>query len=282
MRWKVLGVGAAWGWVSLLLWAFGQRIGFEDTPFLPNSPWRVHDGKRPQPPVVAPGSVGGQPPSDAVVLFDGRDLSRWRSSRDGGPARWKVENGSLEVVPGTGDIQSLEEFGDCQLHIEWATPAQAKGSDQGRGNSGVFLMGRYEVQVLDSFQNLTYPDGMAAAIYGQYPPLVNACRPPGEWQSYDIVWLAPRFDEQGRLLRPAYITVFHNGVLVHYHTPVLGPMSYRRVPVYRPHPPKGPLLLQDHGHPVRYRNIWYRPLRGYDGAPEWQPLAFPGLKGGEP
>jgi hypothetical protein len=212
----------------------------------------------------------GEPPSDAIILFDGKDLSKWVSVKDGGPARWKVENGYMEVVPGTGDIQTVEEFGDCQLHIEWAAPAEVRGEGQGRGNSGVFLMGRYEIQVLDCYENPTYADGTTAAIYGQYPPLVNACRKPGEWQVYDIIWLAPRFDENGNLIRPAYVTVFHNGVVVHYHTPLFGLTTHRATLPYQPHPPVGPLRLQDHGDPVRYRNIWYRPLRGYDGEPEWR------------
>jgi hypothetical protein len=212
----------------------------------------------------------GEPPSDAIILFDGKDLSKWVSVKDGSPARWKVENGYMEVVAGTGDIQTVEEFGDCQLHIEWAAPAEVRGEGQGRGNSGVFLMGRYEIQVLDCYENPTYADGTTAAVYGQYPPLVNACRKPGEWQVYDIIWLAPRFDENGNLIRPAYVTVFHNGVVVHYHTPLFGPTTHRATLPYQPHPPVGPLRLQDHGDPVRYRNIWYRPLRGYDSEPEWR------------
>jgi hypothetical protein len=235
----------------------------------------VHDSNRPQPPVIWPGwfstqEAPGEPPSDAIILFDGKDLSKWVSVKDGSPARWKVENGYMEVVAGTGDIQTVEEFGDCQLHIEWAAPAEVRGEGQGRGNSGVFLMGRYEIQVLDCYENPTYADGTTAAVYGQYPPLVNACRKPGEWQVYDIIWLAPRFDENGNLIRPAYVTVFHNGVVVHYHTPLFGPTTHRATLPYQPHPPVGPLRLQDHGDPVRYRNIWYRPLRGYDGEPEWR------------
>ncbi|RKY02695.1 DUF1080 domain-containing protein [Candidatus Poribacteria bacterium] len=240
-----------------------RKIGYDDTPYLPGSKWRVHDGKRPQPRVVTPGASPGDPPSDAIILFDGTDLSKWVSSRDGGPARWKVENGYMEVVPGTGDIQTKEEFGDCQLHIEWMVPPDVTGEDQGRGNSGVFLMGLYEIQVLDCYGNITYPDGMTAAIYGQYPPLVNACRKPGEWQTYDIIWEAPRF-EGDKLVRPAYLTLIFNGVVVHNHVALLGPTGHRRLPEYRPHPPVGPLRLQDHGNPVRYRNIWYRPLKGYD------------------
>ncbi len=239
------------------------KLGYDDTPFLPGSRWRVHDGSRPQPRVVTPGEKFGDPPSDAVILFDGTDLSQWVSARDGGPARWKVENGYMEVVAGTGDIQTIRHFGDCQLHIEWMAPEEVRGEGQGRGNSGVFLMGLYEIQVLDCYQNPTYPDGTTAAIYGQYPPLVNACRPPGEWQTYDILWEAPRFDGD-QLVEPAYVTVFHNGIVVHCHTPLFGPTTHRQVLSYRPHPPVGPLRLQDHGDPVRFRNIWYRPLTDYD------------------
>jgi len=255
------------------------QLGYEDTPFLPGQRWRVHDGKRPQPPVVTPAPIPSDPPSDAIILFDGKDLSKWRSAWTGGPARWKVENGYMEIVPGTGDIQTVEEFGDCQLHIEWMIPEDVKGSGQGRGNSGIFLMGRYEIQVLDSYENRTYADGMAAAIYGQYPPLVNACRKPGEWQTYDIIWIAPRFEGE-KLVRPGYLTLIHNGIVVHYHTPVMGLTRHRRFPTYRPHPPVGPLRIQDHGFRVRFRNIWYRPLKGYDGEPEWRDLTlavFPDL-----
>ncbi len=265
--------------MAALSFVVGAQLGYEDTPFLPNQKWRVHDAKRPQPPVVTPSKAWNDPPSDAVILFDGTDLSKWQSIR-GGPARWKVENGYMEIVPFTGDIRTVEEFGDCQLHIEWCIPEGVRGGGQGRGNSGIFLMGRYEIQVLDSYNNPTYADGMASSIYGQFPPLVNASRPPGEWQTYDIIWIAPRFDEKGNLLRPGYLTLLHNGIVVHYHTPVLGPTGHRRVPVYRPHPPVGPLRLQDHGFPVRYRNIWYRPLKGYDGEPEWRdltPVLFPNL-----
>lgn len=246
-----------------------RKIGYDDTPFLPNSKYRVHDGTRPQPRIVTPGTTStqekpGEPPSDAIILFDGADLSGWVSSIDGvSPARWKIESGYMEVVPGTGDIQTKEHFSNCQLHIEWAAPVIVKGEGQDRGNSGVFLMGLYEVQVLDCYNNITYPDGMTAAIYGQYPPLVNACRKPGEWQTYDIIWESPKFDGE-KLIQPAYITVFHNGILVHYHTPLIGSTVHRQIPSYKIHPPKGPLKLQDHGCPVRYRNIWYRKLTGYD------------------
>lgn len=236
-------------------------VGYDDTPFLPNSPWRVHDIKRPQPPIITPGATDSQPPSDAVVLFDGQDLSQWLG-RDG-EAQWKVENGYMEVTR-TGNIHTKESFGDCQLHLEWAAPAEVKGNSQGRGNSGVFLMGLYEVQVLDCYDNPTYADGTAGAIYGQCPPLVNASRKPGEWQSYDIFFTAPRF-EGDTLISPAYITVMYNGVLLHHHKEIMGPTQHKVAANYdKPHVAEGPLELQDHGDPVRYRNIWLRRLGEYD------------------
>jgi hypothetical protein len=240
------------------------RVGYDDTPYIPGQQWRVHDSTRPQPAIVTPGtessqSAAGRPPSDAVVLFDGRDLSGWVSVKTGEPAQWKVENGYAEAAPGTGDIRTKQEFGSCQLHVEWAAPVEVAGNSQGRGNSGVFLMGRYEIQVLDCYDNPTYADGTAAAIYGQYPPLVNACRKPGEWQAYDIVWTAPVFDGD-KVVSPAYCTIFHNGVLVQYHRELIGPTGHRNVTPYAAHPATGPLKLQDHRNPVRFRNIWYRPL----------------------
>ncbi|HID10085.1 MAG TPA: DUF1080 domain-containing protein [Candidatus Latescibacteria bacterium] len=239
------------------------KLGYDDTPFLPGSKYRVHDADRPPPRVVVPGAKPGNSPSDAIVLFDGTDLSGWVSVKDGGEARWKVEDGYMEVVPGTGNIRTKEEFGDCQLHIEWAAPAEVRGESQGRGNSGVFLMGLYEIQVLDCYENPTYADGWTAAIYGQYPPLVSACRRPGEWQTYDIIWEAPRF-EGDKLVRPAYLTLIHNGIVVHNHTALFGSTGHKRMPSYQPHPPVGPLMLQDHGDLVRFRNIWYRVLTDYD------------------
>jgi len=224
----------------------------------------IHDESRPQPKVVDPGPAPerpARPPSDAIVLFDGTDLAQWRTKKDGGPARWKVANGSMEVVAGTGDIATAQGFGDCQLHVEWATPAVVSGEGQHRGNSGVFLMGRYEVQVLDSFGNKTYPDGQAAALFGQYPPLVNASRPPGQWQEFDIVFRAPRFDTQGKVLRPARITILHNGVLVQDNRVLTGPTAFKARPPYTAHADKVPVSLQDHDYPVRYRNIWIRELQ---------------------
>jgi hypothetical protein len=226
--------------------------------------WKIHDMNRPLPPIVDPGTSStqdapGRPPSDAVVLFDGKDLSKWEH-QGGSPAKWKVENGYAEVVPDTGNIFSKQAFGDCQLHVEFAEPVPAKGESQERGNSGVFLMGVYEIQVLDSYENRTYADGQAAALYGQYPPLVNASRPPGQWQTYDVVFHGPRFDKAGKLLRPARVTVLHNNVLVQDNVVLSGPTAHQQRPPYKAHPEKLPLGLQDHDAPVRYRNIWIREL----------------------
>jgi len=223
--------------------------------------WSVHDPNRPQPRVVAPGPAGPPvpPPADAVVLFDGKDLGHWTDAK-GQPARWKVENGYMEVVDKAGGIRTAKGFGDCQLHVEWMAPEPAKGKDQDRGNSGVFLMDTYEVQVLDCYGNTTYADGMTAAIYGQHPPLVNACRPPGEWQTYDIIFHRPRFDQDGKVLAPARMTVFHNGLLVHECAALTGPTAHKARPPYKAHADRLPISLQDHGHPVRFRNIWIRDL----------------------
>ncbi|MBN2417695.1 DUF1080 domain-containing protein [bacterium] len=231
-----------------------QRDGVPDA-----GAWAVHDPDRPLPKVVTPGVCEAGAPADAIILFDGGSLDNWQMS-DGAGAAWKVAQGYMEVVKGTGTLQTRDAFGDCQLHIEWAAPAVVEGDGQGRGNSGVFLMGIYEVQVLDSYDNKTYADGQAAAVYGQYPPLVNACRPPGEWQSYDIIFHGPRFDKDESLLRPATMTVIHNGVLVQDHVILTGPTAHKARPPYKLHPEKLPLSLQDHGNPVRFRNIWIREL----------------------
>jgi hypothetical protein len=204
-----------------------------------------------RPPVVDPGPPGG-PPSDAVVLFDGTDLSQWE-----GGENWIFQDGYGICK---GGITTKESFGDCQLHVEWASPEKIEGRGQGRGNSGVFLMGRYEVQILDSYENETYPDGQCGAIYKQSPPLVNASRKPGEWQTFDIIFTAPRFDEDGKLLRPGYLTVLHNGVLIQSHFELLGSTAWHKPPTWEPHGPKAPIRIQYHGNPVRFRNIWIRPL----------------------
>ena len=239
-----------------------RSLGYDDTPYLPGGKWRVHDVSRPRPLVITPGAQNSQPPSDAVVLFDGKDLSKWETITKGKsmPPRWKVENGYMEVVPGTGGIQTKEKFGDIQLHLEWATPAEVFGKSQSRGNSGVLLMSRYEVQVLDSYDNPTYADGQAAAIYGQVPPPVNASRKPGEWQTYDIVFEAPAF-EGDKVVKPAYVTVFQNGVLMHIRQVIIGRTPLAKLGTYEAHAPEEPLQLQNHGSPVHFRNIWIRRLK---------------------
>ena len=209
-----------------------------------------------EPPIVKPGSKPGQAPSDAIVLFDGSHLEQWESVK-GGPAKWVVDNGAI-TVNRSGDIRTKESFGNVQLHIEWATPNEVKGEGQGRGNSGVYLQGRYEIQVLDSYQNRTYFNGQAGAFYGNQPPLVNASRKPGEWQTYDIIFKAPKPNPQGEGVIPGSFTVFHNGVLVQNNTPIKGKKT--TAAAYSGATPKGPLVLQDHSNPVRYRNIWIRPL----------------------
>ena len=255
---------------ALVMWALGivgaLMVAGIMTTLEAQQEWMINDRSRPNPPVVNPGvppteTENGRAPSDAVVLFDGKDLSEWESQR-GGEAKWKVENGYFEVVPRTGDIKTKRGFGDCQLHVEWMAPDPARGEDQDRGNSGVFLMGLYEVQVLDSYESKTYADGQAAAVYAQYPPLVNANRPPGQWQTYDIIFRGPQFDADGNVLRKAHVTVLHNGVLVQENVELTGPtpITRDRRPPYRAHAAQLPLSLQDHSHPVRFRNIWVREL----------------------
>jgi hypothetical protein len=232
----------------------------------PDAGWLIHDRTRPQPAVVDAGSFStqekpGKPPSDAVVLFDGGDISKW-VALDGTPTKWVVKDGAMECVPGSGYVRTLQCFGDCQLHVEWATPTPPHGEGQGRGNSGVFFgFDRYEIQVLDSYENKTYADGSAGAVYCQYPPLVNASRRPGEWQFYDIIWTAPRFDNDGKLLSPARVTALHNGVLIHLNVELSGPTGWLTREPYTVHPEKLPIALQDHGNPVRFRNIWVRQLK---------------------
>lgn len=207
----------------------------------------------PEPAVIDPGPPGG-PPSDAVVLFGGTDLSAWE-----GGDQWEISEG-VATAKG-GGITTKQEFGDCQVHLEWASPEKVEGTGQGRGNSGLYLMGRYEVQILDSYDNETYFDGQCASIYKQTPPMVNACRKPGEWQSYDIIWNAPRFAEDGSVVKPAAVTVLHNGVVVQNHYELQGGTFYHIPPAYEKHPEKGPIHIQFHGNPVRFRNIWVREIQ---------------------
>jgi hypothetical protein len=232
-----------------------------------NHPWAIHDRNRPQPKVVVPGTFStasqpGKPPSDAIILFDGTAaaLDKWESDgKEGGPTKWIVKDGAMECVPKSGYIRTKEQFGDCQLHVEWAAPVDVKGDSQGRGNSGIFLMGLMEVQVLDNYNNPTYADGFAASVYGVNPPLANALRAPGEFQVIDIIFRRPVYDGD-KVLDPGYVTVFCNGVLVQDHTPIEGPTGHMKRTAPKAFPAKGPLKLQDHGNPVRFRNIWYRPL----------------------
>jgi hypothetical protein len=260
--------------MMFFLWGFssGQDVAAQEEP-----KWKAHDPARPRPPIVtpAPSNAWQAPPSDAIVLFDGTDLSRW-CDEEGGPATWTIQDGAM--VPGekSGDIFTVQPFGDVQLHVEWASPTPPSGKSQGRGNSGVFLMGLYEIQILDSFENESYADGQAAALYGQYPPLVNACRPAGEWQRFDLVFRRPRFMPDGTLVRPARMTAFHNGILVQDAAEFRGPTMWLQYLPYTPHPDKLPISLQDHGNPVRFRNIWLRELREHEepgpGAIEQPPV----------
>ena len=230
--------------------------------------WMVHDESRPAPPVITPGTCStqalpGLAPSDAIVLFDGSDLSNWTDDK-GQPSKWIVRDGYMESVKRAGYVRSRREFGSCQLHVEFATPSVVTGSSQGRGNSGVFLQGMYEIQVLDSFENKTYPDGQCGALYGRAVPLVNASRKPGQWQSYDVIYHRPVFDQAGKVSKRAIFTVFHNGVLIQDHVELTGGtnwISAHAITDYVPHGDKGPLKLQDHDNPVRFRNIWVRELK---------------------
>jgi hypothetical protein len=261
-------------WKALTTFAFYLMLAGVASGQVPTITWKIHDRDRPLPTEITPGTAStqdivGTPPSDAVILFNGKDMSGWVHA-DNSPAKWKVVTAGevipktagayFEVVKGTGSIQTKQAFGDCQLHVEFAEPSPPIGEDQDRGNSGVFLMNEYEIQVLDSYHSKTYADGSAAAVYGQYPPLVNATRPPGEWQTYDIIFHGPRFDSAGHLLKPARVTVLHNGVLVQDNVELTGPTGHKVRPPYVAGPEKKPLGLQDHNHPVRYRNIWIREL----------------------
>ena len=234
--------------------------GFQDTPLEPDGKWHVHDPARPQPPVVTPGTFSQMalPPSDAVVLFDGKDLSQFRASKTGGPAPWSVADGV--AVSAKEDIVTTNKFGDIQLHLEFREPTPPKESGQGRGNSGIYFMSRYEIQILDCCNSKTYADGGTGAIYGQHPALANACRPPGEWQTYDIVFTAPRFGAEGAVLSPAYVTVTLNGVVVQNHQAFRGASNWRVTGTYTPHGAAEPLLLQYHNNSVSFRNIWVRPV----------------------
>jgi type 1 glutamine amidotransferase len=247
--------------------------GFQDTPMEPDGKWHVHDPARPQPIVITPGgsfSQNATPPSDAIILFDGTDFSQWRDKKTGGPVGWKIHRSAWDrfwgrktagiAVSAQGDIETTNKFGDLQLHLEFREPTPAKGESQGRGNSGVFLMGLYEVQVLDCYQNLTYADGTIGAIYGQHPPLANACRPPGEWQTYDIIFSAPHFDADNKLVTPAYVTVILNGVVVQNHQAIRGETNWRSVGSYTHFDSTGPIALQYHNNAVAFRNIWVRPI----------------------
>jgi len=266
----------------------GGVSGFKDTPMEPGGKWHVHDPERPQPAIVTPGTFStqeqpGKPPSDAIVLFDGKDLSQWQD-KNGNPAPWRLENGAMTAAK--SDIVSKQQFGDIQLHVEFREPAPARGSGQGRGNSGVFLMDLYEVQVLDNYDSKTYADGAAAGLYGQHPPLVNACLPPGQWQVYDILFTAPRFetntaakpapataastpqfqcsDPNVTVKTPGYVTVIHNGVVVQNHQSLHGATNWRVPGIYTPTGPTGPVGLQFHNDPVSFRNIWVRPIETPD------------------
>jgi hypothetical protein len=243
-----------------------EKPGYKDTPIIPGTTWHVHDSDRARPPIVTPGksfSHMAPPPSDAIVLFDGSDLSKW--SGPDGEAKWKVENGYMEVAPKSGSIRTKERFADFQLHLEFATPAKVEGSSQGRGNSGVLFNGIYEVQVLDSYNNPTYADGQAGALYGQTPPLVNASKPPGEWQSYDIIFESPRWGGDNKIAKKANVTVIHNGVVLHHKREYQGSTPHRANGNYdQPHPPEVFIELQDHNNPMRFRNIWLRKLGEYD------------------
>ncbi|WP_435006868.1 family 16 glycoside hydrolase [Tundrisphaera lichenicola] len=237
--------------------------------------WKQHDIRRPKPPVVEPADspIASKPPKDSVILFDGSTLDAWKSPQ-GGPARWRMGDHFMETAPGSGPIETKQTFGDIQLHVEWSAPNPPVGKGQDRGNSGLFLMGLFEIQILDSFQANTYSDGQAGAIYGQYPPLSNASRPPGQWQAYDIAFRRPRFDSSGKLLEPARISVFQNGILVQNNEEPFGPTSWLKWLPYEDQGGRGPIRLQDHDHPVRYRNIWVRELPERP-APTAQELAGP-------
>ena len=234
-------------------------IGYEDTPIIPGTEWRVHDIKRPAPPVVTPGKKSGDAPADAIILFDGKDNSAF-VGKDNTPANWEVKDG--ELIINKGDVWTKESFGSCQIHVEWQTQPNTKGNSQKKGNSGLFFMDRYEVQILDSYENPTYADGIPGSIYGQTPALANAVRKPGEWQVYDVIFTAPKLDN-GKVVEPAYVTIIINGIVVQNHTKIMGPTKHKQTTSYEgTFPEKAPLRIQDHKNepPVKFRNIWIRPL----------------------
>lgn len=238
-----------------------EKPGFRDTPVIPGTSWRVHDADRPHPTVVTPAAQPGGAPSDAVVLFNGTSLDAWQAQH----TPWMVADGAVTSRARTGGggenaLISKQSFGDVQLHLEFRSPNPPEHSSQDRGNSGIWFMQRYEIQILDGYNNPTYADGTVGAIYGTTPPLVNASRAPGEWQSYDIVFERPRFAADGKLLRPAYVTAFLNGVLVQNRQPWRGTTVWRQVAKYQAHGDAAPIQLQDHNSPVSFRNIWVRPL----------------------
>ena len=255
MSYRLLRTSVAAALTALALSSAASPVTAQDA----GRKWKVHDLQRPTPRKVTPAAQVGAAPGDAVVLFDGRSLDGW-TSRDGSPAKWVMRDGYMQTVPGAGPIVSKQRFGDVQAHVEWATPSPGVGKGQDRGNSGVYFMGLYEIQVLDSYENVTYADGQAASLYGQHPPLVNASRAPGEWQSYDVVFRRPRFDAAGKLVSPARMTIFHNGVLVQDNAELWGPTNWLQTEPYARHDDALPFTLQDHDHPVRFRNFWVRPL----------------------
>lgn len=260
---NALGLTAALSVLS----ALAAGVGYDDTPQIPGQKWKVHDKTRPNPPIVTPAATfshNAPAPSDATVLFNGTDLSAWKSAGKTEAPKWKVENGYFEVVKGGGDIETKEQFGDFQLHIEWAAPKEIRGESQGRGNSGIFMHGRHEVQVLDVYNNKTYADGQAGGLYGMWPPLQNAMKPPGEFNSYDIIFEAAKWDTAGNLTRQAAVTVIQNGIVLHHKQNFNGPTGHRNVPANTPYNGRGGIRLQDHGDSVRFRNIWIRPLGEYD------------------
>ncbi len=266
------------GWLACASGALAADNVFHGPTFYGDAPdahhaWAIHDANRPQPLIVTPGTVStqeqpGKPPSDAIVLFDGTDLSKWEADTGVGvPTKWIVKDGAMECVPGSGYIRTKEKIGDCQLHVEWAAPIHVQGDSQGRGNSGVFLMGLVEVQVLDNYNNPTYADGLAGSVYGQHAAMANALRPPGQYQTYDIIFRRPLYAKGGELLEPGYVTVYENGVVVQDHAVIEGETGHQARTKTMHFPEAGPLKFQDHGNPVRYRNIWYRqlPRRANDG-----------------